>query len=310
MTKALLIAIIILPYALLAQIDERIIKQENETAVMVIGDWGRNGEYFQKELADAMGKAAIRIEPEFIISTGDNFYPDGIASVEDPLWLSSFENVYHAHSLFCPWYVVLGNHDIRGNAQAQIDYTYRSRRWNMPSKYYSFSKTLEDESKAEFIFLDTNPFNSDYFEEEKYRDYVATQDTAKQKLWLEKKLEQDNLGWKIVIGHHPMYTGGKRKEEVNYVRKSLENMLCQNKVDVYLAGHEHDLQLIQSECKVYHIVSGAGSEVRPVEKLPSSLFAESVQGIAILYLSELSCRVQFMDYKGQLLFEYTILKQG
>jgi hypothetical protein len=76
-----------------------------------------------------MGKAAHTVEADFIVSTGDNFYPSGVASVQDPLWKRSFEDVYTAFSLQEEWYPVLGNHDYDGDAQAQIEYSRISRRW-------------------------------------------------------------------------------------------------------------------------------------------------------------------------------------
>src|SRR5580700_5993775 len=51
---------------------------------LVIGDWGRCGEYFQKEVADQLAKASVGADASFIISTGDNLYPDGVASIDDP----------------------------------------------------------------------------------------------------------------------------------------------------------------------------------------------------------------------------------
>ena len=152
----------------------------------VIGDWGRNGHFKQAEVADIMQQAGFILEPEFIISVGDNFYPDGIASIDDPFLKSSYEDIYYGSNLFCPWYVVLGNHGYSGNVQAQIDYTHKSQRWKMPAHYYEVEKTLEDDqTKAKFIFLDTNPFEDDYYQAEKYAQ-VKTQDTLKQKKWLEK----------------------------------------------------------------------------------------------------------------------------
>jgi metallophosphoesterase superfamily enzyme len=108
------------------------VNRENTLHFFVVGDWGRNGEEHQRNVAIMMSEAAKVVEPEFIISTGDNIYPNGVASVQDPLWMSSFENVYKEHNLFCIWNVVLGNHDYRGNVQAEIDYSGISRRWNMP----------------------------------------------------------------------------------------------------------------------------------------------------------------------------------
>lgn len=57
-----------------------------------------------------MGKAAARLRPSFVVSTGDNFYSDGVANASDPGWWESFESVYASPSLQVPWYAVMGNH--------------------------------------------------------------------------------------------------------------------------------------------------------------------------------------------------------
>ena len=189
---------------------------EDALSFFVLGDWGRNVDFNQQQVADRMAETAYKVEPEFFISTGDNFYSNGVASVNDPMWQTSFENVYYHGTLFEYWYVVLGNHDYRGNPQAEIDYTGVSQRWKMPSRYYSFEQELEDESgeQALFVFIDTSPFEKEYHQEEKYKNVVG-QDTTTQKIWLEQTLSKSNAKWKIVIGHHPLYTTGKRFGEKN-----------------------------------------------------------------------------------------------
>ena len=119
----------------------------------VIGDWGRNGEYGQKEIAKVMADAAEQVEPKFIISTGDNFYPSGVRSIMDPHWKASFEDIYPQHSLQGDWYIVLGNHDYKGNPDAQIEYSTISRRWNMPSRYFSKTFGISKSQSAQFIFM-------------------------------------------------------------------------------------------------------------------------------------------------------------
>jgi hypothetical protein len=279
---------------------------EDATHFFVIGDWGRNGYHHQQDLADAMQRAAQVVEPEFIISTGDNFYPNGVASVNDPFWISSFENVYRGDLLFVPWYVVLGNHDYRGNPQAQIDYSEVSRRWTMPARYFAKDFVLEDDSSvARFVFLDTNPLEDEYYEEEKYREAVSTQDTTTQIQWMKEALAGGTKRWTIAVGHHPMYTGGKRSDEPASSRKHLERHFQNYKVHAYFAGHEHDLQHIQPEgAFTDHFISGAGSEVRPTGKLPTSKFAESVTGCMIVSLTPDTMLVQAMDYNGNVLYSY------
>src|ERR1700722_3045666 len=63
---------------------------------LIFGDWGRQGEQDQVEVATQMAKAANDIGAKFIISVGDNFYENGVTAVDDPQWQTSFEKVYSA----------------------------------------------------------------------------------------------------------------------------------------------------------------------------------------------------------------------
>jgi predicted phosphodiesterase len=276
---------------------------------LAVGDWGRNGEYNQQKVADRMGEAAHQLEAEFIISLGDNFYPNGVASPQDPHWQVSFENVYKAHSLMVNWYSVLGNHDYRGNPEAQIEYSKISRRWQMPARYYSFEMEIpESKDKVLLAFIDTNPFEKKYYEEEKYKNVVG-QDTTAQKIWLEKILTESKAKWKIVVGHHPLYTSGKRmgKSETEDIRQSFESLFEKYKVDVYFAGHEHDLQH-QKPKNVHYFVSGAGSEVRPTGKAPYTQFSQSTHGFMAVSLTEKQLLIQVIDFKGKIIYKTDISK--
>ena len=50
---------------------------ELEVSFIVIGDWGRRGNYNQSECAASMAKVAAKMEGVKVISTGDNFYNNG-----------------------------------------------------------------------------------------------------------------------------------------------------------------------------------------------------------------------------------------
>jgi 3',5'-cyclic AMP phosphodiesterase CpdA len=135
-------------------------KKENKTKSLrftVFGDWGRNGEDNQKETANELGIVSRTFKPSFIVSTGDNFYPSGVRSTRDYTWLASYEQIYTAHSLQTDWYVVLGNHDYKGNVQAEIDYSDIDRRWNMPARYYSKTVFIGGDSSQGvlLIFIDS-----------------------------------------------------------------------------------------------------------------------------------------------------------
>ena len=63
---------------------------------LVVGDWGRDGTNHQREVAEQMGRTAESIGSRCVISVGDNFYEDGVQSISDPQWRSSFEEIYSA----------------------------------------------------------------------------------------------------------------------------------------------------------------------------------------------------------------------
>ncbi|MFQ3235666.1 MAG: tartrate-resistant acid phosphatase type 5 [Paraglaciecola sp.] len=277
---------------------------------LVLGDWGRNGHYQQRDVAKWMDVAMMQVDGDFIVTTGDNFYSNGVASVSDPYWQSSFEQIYQGPNLFENWYAILGNHDYRGNWQAQIDYSNVSRRWQMPAPYYAKTLELDDGASVLMIFLDTSPLNPEYQHEAKYAA-TQQQDSAKQLIWLKHKLAISNATWKIVIGHHPLYSSGKRYGKTSGIRNVLEPILENAKVDVYFAGHEHDLQHNQPVGKyMAHFVSGAGSEVRPVAQREFTKFAVSKAGFAAVSVNDKQLDVNFIDTSGQVLYHYQITKEN
>jgi len=57
-----------------------------------------------------MGKKGEELDIDFVISTGDNFYEDGLTGVDDKAFEQSFTNIYTAKSLQKKWYI--GEHKI------------------------------------------------------------------------------------------------------------------------------------------------------------------------------------------------------
>ena len=273
-----------------------------------IGDWGRSGEYNQKETGEQMNTFAEEFHPKFIISTGDNFYENGIASVDDPQWTNSFENVYSGANLQRDWFVILGNHDYKGNPQAEIDYSKKSRRWNMPARYYSKTEKINDSVSILFVFIDTNPFIAKYQKKkESYAD-LGMQDTTKQLKWLDELLSTSKAKWKIVIGHHPVYSTGSEHGNTEEMLAVIKPRLEKYKVDMYLAGHEHDLQHQQPEGTVDYVVSGAGSSTRPTSIKSMTKFAEAVSGFAAFTCTADSLTTYFINYKGENIYSYSRVK--
>ncbi|HUB86446.1 MAG TPA: tartrate-resistant acid phosphatase type 5 family protein [Verrucomicrobiae bacterium] len=272
---------------------------------LVLGDWGRHGEPDQVMVATQMGITAERLKANFVISVGDNFYEDGVTSTDDPQWLDSFENVYAAQSLQVPWQVILGNHDYHGNCDAQVAYSKISPRWRMPWRYYSRTEKVDNTTTADFFYVDTTPLIQSYYKEgEKTRANVISQDAPLQLLWLKDALSKSPAQWKIVIGHHPIYSGGEHGNTPELIEKVLP-LLHDYGVHAYFNGHDHDLQHLQAGT-VNFFDSGAGSSVRPTSKTQYTKFAEGCSGFTAVALSANQMQVQMIDSHGTLLYTASV----
>lgn len=296
-------------------VNQQLIVTKDAVKFIAMGDFGRNGEYSQKEVADQMGKTAKELDAGFFVITGDNFYPSGVASTQDYSWLASFEQIYTAHSLQNDWYVVLGNHDYKGNVQAEIDYSKISRRWHMPARYYSKKISINDDTTQQvlFVFLDTSPFISQYYTSQDHKENIITQDTTAQKKWAEAVLSDPspNIKWKVVVGHHPLYTGGKRivSPDTKQMNGSFRGLFEKYNVDAYICGHEHNLQYIKPAGKTNYFITGSGSELTPTIKHPDGgKFAISDNGFMAFTITANKMLVQIINKEGKVLYTDAILK--
>jgi len=289
-------------------------KDASSLNFIAMGDWGRNGADHQKQVAQQMGITAADVKAQFIISTGDNFYPSGVISEYDPLFKYSFEDIYTAFSLQWDWYPVLGNHDYKSNPDAQVAYSKISRRWKMPARYYAkkFPINGDQNNQVLIAFIDTNPLIPEFYKNSEYGPNVKGQDTTQQKRWLAKVLsdEDPSIRWKIVVGHHPMYTGGSRTDgyDTKAIRSSLKPVLERYGVDVYLTGHEHSLQYIKPIGKTHHFISGAASEKTPVKLIDDAQMVASVYGFMLFSVGKDLIRVQTINDEGEIIYN-TIIKK-
>jgi 3',5'-cyclic AMP phosphodiesterase CpdA len=264
----------------------------------VISDWGWSGCKDQQIVADGMTKQAEIIDPQFIVSCGDNFQVAGVASTQDPLWKNNFEDVYKNIALQIDWYPVLGNHDYKGSTQAEIDYSNISRRWRLTDHYYSFVRKINDSISARLIFLDTTPLIDEYHSKPGYPD-AAKQDTALQIQWLKKELSGSKEQWKIVFGHHPVYSASDKHGNTPEMIRKVKPLLEKYNAQFYFCGHDHDFQHLREKGKtVDYIVTGTGGEPRPSSMNEMSLYSYSTPGFSEVTFHGDSIRVVFMGANG------------
>lgn len=250
--------------------------------VLAFGDFG-NGSKDQKRVAAAMRRFSGQERFDLGLTTGDNFYNAGLSRPDDPRWKSEWEALYPR--LRVPIYAVLGNHDWGhpDSPAAELIYALNSRSWRMPAPYYSFTA-----GPAQFFALDTDRMSD------------------AQLLWLEEQLDVSKAAWKIVYGHHPIFSNGRHGDTPDLVRRLLP--LLEGRADAYVCGHEHDLQHLTSDAGLpLFITGGGGAGLRPVQTGPRTVWAKSSHGFSVLDIDAKRMRVRFVSPNLETLYEHTVM---
>ena len=219
-----------------------------------------------------------------VILTGDNFYPCGVGSAEDERW----NLVAPLTSLGIPLLPVLGNHDYCGGADpdAQVRGTGRVANWLFPGRSY-----VAHSAVADLAFIETTPF--------------AHGQSSTLSADVDAAFEGAAAPWRVVIGHHPVVSSGFHgyfpRDEVRRMRTLLPR-LRNSRVDLYVSGHDHHLELIGGT--TWFLVSGAGSDPIPPLRLrartlyPAEIRFERI-GFAVVEISASELRVRMYDGEGR-----------
>jgi len=281
---------------------------------VVLGDGG-TGDAAQAKVAAAMKTVCAERGCAFALYLGDNIYEDGANGVTDAQFAAKFETPYA--DLDFPFYVVLGNHDYGSNgtnllpseakSAAQVEYTARSEKWNMPHYYYAFR-----EGPVAFFGLDTNGIVIDQFRK-----------GSEQQAWLDAEIAKSDAPWKIVFGHHPYISNGEHGVAGSYVgsvgielhdgarlKSFVEESIC-GKSQVYFSGHDHDREWLEPTCGTTFIVSGAAAKLRQLEERGvAARFGEATQrGFMWVEIEGDVLTGVFYDDDAEISYEDTILRK-
>ena len=262
-----------------------VIDPDSEFSLLVVGDTGYDSPQ-RAEVVAAMRRHSSEAVPDAAVLLGDNFYERGVDSVDDPRFQTDFENVFDESSFPFPFYVCLGNHDYGGDVSAQLRYTEISNRWTMPANHYSVRHEIGDVAIDLFV-IDT------------YLIANRDRDGNEELVWLDQQLSQSDARFKIVIGHHPAISGGKHGA-YPVIAESLPGLLRDHAVDLYLSGHDHDLQLNDSGQGWLQIVSGSGSKLRSTTWTEQTIYAKAVPGFCWILIRGDELWVSFYSCQGHL----------
>lgn len=273
------------------------------TRFIAIGDAGTGGP-LQFQVAKGIKNLCKDEGCDFVLGAGDNFYPTGVQKVEDPQFESKFEEPYAVVPL--PFYMTLGNHDTNSFIRAgdgifdplgdiQLAYArYRKKpsfRFQMPARYYKISTPVEKPEEQPLIdiyALDTTLITSPKDVVNRYKLHNMYR---QQREWLEHEKETSKAQWKIALGHHTYisngqhgnagsydnskeyeFTGALDNEAIQrivgkYVKQFVDDHICSD-IDLYIAGHDHNLQDLKPthKCgKTQFVVTGAGARTKELK---------------------------------------------
>jgi tartrate-resistant acid phosphatase type 5 len=252
----------------------------------------------QMPTARAMKIYCAQHSCDFAVMLGDNIYPDGaMADADDArrfrdVFTIPYGALVEGRDSF-RIYGVLGNHDwhtSRDGALAQVRFLETTPPFFMNGLFYRVAPAAAH-GEVEIFALDTqvllaattvyeavlaedaSEVQTD--ELELFEPWAAPQNDAERNMvqWLEASLASSKARWKIVIGHHPLWsTAGTKFQQAKSLRRLILPALCRY-ADLYLAGHEHTLEVHTDGCTevlpgsdvapLPQVVSGSASKMRP-----------------------------------------------
>lgn len=194
---------------------------------------GAKGQY---AVAGAMNAYHQKNPYDLVVLAGDNIYNNGEIEKINEVFERPYQGLLKQGVKF---HACLGNHDIRtANGDPQVKYAG----FNMKGRYYTFRR-----GTVQFFALDTN----------------SNADWKNQLPWLEKELSLSNAPWKVVFGHHPIYSSGQYGNNLDFI-KTFTPLFKKYGVQLYINGHEHNYERTRAIDGTTYLICGAGAGNRPV----------------------------------------------
>jgi 3',5'-cyclic AMP phosphodiesterase CpdA len=208
---------------------------------LAIGDFG-TGKAEQQEVADAMCAHLEREPFDFVVSTGDNVYPDGAPADFERKFFEPYDCLTDEG---VRWHSTLGNHDVStAEGRPEIE----EPAFGMPASYYTWRL-----GPIAFVMLDSNELDSPGDEQ------IA---------WMEDQLRAArDAPWTVVVFHEPVYSAGKHGSTPRF-DTLLADRFEEVGVDIVLNGHDHVYASAFKDGIPYVVTGGGGA---PVDRCQATL---------------------------------------
>lgn len=253
----------------------------------VIGDYGDNNKAEQK-----VSNLIKGWNPDFIITTGDNNYPEGDSLTIDENIGKYFHEFIHPYygsygrgSSINRFFPAIGNHDVlTANAKPYLDY------FTLPNneRYYDFVW-----GNVHFFAINSNTGEED-----------GTTSSSIQAQWLKNKLASSSSNWKVVYLHESPYTSGNNHENEPHLQWPYKEWGA----TIVLSGHSHVYERLLINNFPYIINGLGGHSIYSFnEPLPGSLvrYNENFGAMKVVANSQ-SITFMFININDSLIDSYSI----
>ena len=253
----------------------------------VIGDYGQAGPA-EAAVADLVKSR----EPDLIITTGDNNYPDGQAStIDDNIgqyyagYIHPYQGAYGPGAAENRFFPSPGNHD--WNTPDLIPYLdYFTLPGN--ERYYDFVR-----GPVHFFALDSDS-----------REPDGVSADSIQAGWLRDRLAASDSPWKIVYMHQPAYSSG-RHGSTEWMRWPFAEWGA----SAVLAGHDHVYERLIVNGLPYFTSGLGGHPARYIFLLPhrgSQLRYNDDYGALFVEATETELVFEFANVAGEVIDRYVL----
>ena len=261
---------------------------QTSTRFAVIGDYGLAGTA-EEDVANLVNSWNV----DFIITLGDNNYPDGKASTIDEnigqyyhQYIYPYVGSYGEGSNVNRFFPSLGNHDWRSNP---------------PQPYYNYFELPDNERYYDFVWGDVHFFALDSDTDEP--DGVS--ENSVQGQWLQNALSTSIFTWNVVYFHHPPYSSSSNHGSQGYMQWPYKNWGA----TTVIAGHDHTYERLIVDDLLY-FVNGLGGKSKYSFSNPipgSQVRYNSDYGAMLVEANQDSITFKFYSRANDLIDTYTLL---
>jgi hypothetical protein len=214
------------------------------TRFAVIGDFGTGNED-----ARAVSQLVKKLEPEFIVTVGDNIYgadmsPDNAVGQFYAPFIGNYRGLHGLGSDANRFFPALGNHDWRDiGLDTYLGYFDFPRSTSGNRRYYDFIK-----GPVHFFVLDSDELEPD-----------GRTSTSTQAQWLKREMSKSITPWQVIVMHEPPFSTGGEYGGAEVMQWPFEDWGA----DAVLSGHEHHYERLMKDANddgraIPYFVNGSG----------------------------------------------------